>query len=88
MPKSIAAIGPQALTLAQAEGLEAHARSIAARLNARTDPVDFRLSAITLDEKSVVQRSRAIEQEREIAIYDLLEANVFKPDGSPAAPII
>ena len=31
--KSIAAIGPQALTLAQAEGLEAHARSIAARLN-------------------------------------------------------
>jgi histidinol dehydrogenase len=31
--KSIAAIGPQALTLAEAEGLEAHARSIAARLN-------------------------------------------------------
>jgi len=48
--------------------------------------VDFRLSAITLDEKSVVQRSRAIEQEREIAIYDLLEANVFRPDGSPGGP--
>jgi histidinol dehydrogenase len=31
--KSIAAIGPQALTLAEAEGLQAHARSIAARLN-------------------------------------------------------
>ncbi len=31
--KSIAAIGPEALTLAQAEGLDAHARSIAARLN-------------------------------------------------------
>jgi histidinol dehydrogenase len=30
---SIAAIGPEALTLAQSEGLEAHARSIAARLN-------------------------------------------------------
>jgi histidinol dehydrogenase len=30
---SIAAIGPDALTLAEAEGLEAHARSIAARLN-------------------------------------------------------
>jgi histidinol dehydrogenase len=30
---SIAAIGPDALVLAQAEGLEAHARSIAARLN-------------------------------------------------------
>ncbi len=48
--------------------------------------MDFRLTAITLDEKSVVQRSRAIEQEREVAIYDLLEANLFKPDGSPGGP--
>lgn len=31
--KSIAAIGPEAIVLAQAEGLEAHAASIAARLN-------------------------------------------------------
>ncbi|HKU64620.1 MAG TPA: histidinol dehydrogenase [Rhizomicrobium sp.] len=31
--KSMAAIGPQAVTLAQAEGLDGHARSIAARLN-------------------------------------------------------
>jgi len=31
--KSMAAIGPDALTLAQSEGLEAHARSISARLN-------------------------------------------------------
>jgi len=31
--RSIAAIGPDALTLAEAEGLDAHARSIAARLN-------------------------------------------------------
>jgi uncharacterized protein (UPF0262 family) len=46
----------------------------------------FRLAAITLDEKSVVQRSRAIEQEREIAIYDILEANVFKPEGSAGGP--
>jgi len=30
---AIAALGPQAITLAEAEGLEAHARSIAARLN-------------------------------------------------------
>jgi uncharacterized protein (UPF0262 family) len=48
--------------------------------------VDFRLTAITLDEQSVVQRSRAIEQEREVAIYDLLEANLFKPDGSAGGP--
>jgi histidinol dehydrogenase len=33
--KSIAAIGPDALVLAESEGLDAHARSIAARLNRR-----------------------------------------------------
>lgn len=48
--------------------------------------MDFRLSAITLDERSVVQRSRAIDQEREVAIYDLLEANLFKPEGSAGGP--
>jgi len=31
--KSIQELGPEAITLAEAEGLEAHARSIAARLN-------------------------------------------------------
>jgi uncharacterized protein (UPF0262 family) len=46
----------------------------------------YRLSAITLDEASVVSRTPAIEQEREVAIYDLLEANVFKPEGSPGGP--
>ncbi|HEX4117739.1 MAG TPA: UPF0262 family protein [Rhizomicrobium sp.] len=48
--------------------------------------MDFRLSTITLDERSVVQRSRAIDQEREVAIYDLLEANLFKPEGSAGGP--
>jgi uncharacterized protein (UPF0262 family) len=48
--------------------------------------VDYRLSAIALDEASVVQRSRAVEQEREVAIYDLLEANLFHPEGSPGGP--
>ena len=46
----------------------------------------YRLSAITLDEATVVTRTPAIEQEREVAIYDLLEANVFKPEGSPGGP--
>jgi histidinol dehydrogenase len=32
-PRTIAALGPEAIALAEAEGLEAHARSIAARLN-------------------------------------------------------
>ena len=48
--------------------------------------MDFRLTAITLDERSVVQRSRAIEQEREVAIYDLLEQNSFRLEGSDHGP--
>jgi len=47
---------------------------------------DYRLSAIDLDVASVVHRSRAIEQEREVAIYDLLDANSFQLEGSPGGP--
>jgi histidinol dehydrogenase len=36
-PGTIAALGPEAITLAEAEGLQAHARSIAARLNRRRE---------------------------------------------------
>jgi uncharacterized protein (UPF0262 family) len=46
----------------------------------------FRLIAVTLDERSVVRRTREIEQEREIAIYDLLEGNDFHPAGSAGGP--
>ena len=46
----------------------------------------FRIVNITLDEQTVVRRTREIEQEREIAIYDLLEANHFVPEGSPGGP--
>jgi uncharacterized protein (UPF0262 family) len=44
------------------------------------------LSAIVLDERSIVRRTREIEQERDIAIYDLLESNSFTPEGSPGGP--
>ena len=37
---SLGAIGPQAVTLAEAEGLQAHARSICVRLNQKTDRKD------------------------------------------------
>lgn len=47
---------------------------------------DYRISSIELDERTVVRRTREIEQEREIAIYDLLEANVFKPIDSGGGP--
>jgi uncharacterized protein (UPF0262 family) len=48
--------------------------------------MDHRISAIALDEKSVISRTPAIEQEREVAISDLLEANRFKPKGSATGP--
>lgn len=50
------------------------------------DSSSFRLCAIELDEHSVVRRTREIEREREIAIYDLLESNAFRPAGSPGGP--
>ncbi|MBV9046250.1 MAG: UPF0262 family protein [Alphaproteobacteria bacterium] len=46
----------------------------------------YRLTAVTLDERTIVRRTREIEQERDIAIYDLLEANSFKPANSPGGP--
>jgi uncharacterized protein (UPF0262 family) len=46
----------------------------------------FRIAAIELDEKSVLRRTREIEQEREIAMFDLMEANSFAPAGSHGGP--
>jgi uncharacterized protein (UPF0262 family) len=47
---------------------------------------DHRLAAVTLDETSVLRRTREVEQERQIAIYDLLESNSFQPAGSDGGP--
>jgi uncharacterized protein (UPF0262 family) len=51
-----------------------------------TEPSSFRLASVELDERTLVRRTREIEQEREIAIYDLLEANSFVPRGSAGGP--
>jgi uncharacterized protein (UPF0262 family) len=48
--------------------------------------MNFHLCAITLDEASVVQRGQTIEQEREVAILDILDANSFRVEGSDAGP--
>ena len=53
---------------------------------AMTDTDSFRIVSLHLDEKSLVRRTREVEQEREIAIYDLLEQNSFTPRGSPGGP--
>ena len=47
---------------------------------------NFRIDAITLDDTTVAPRSPEIEQERNVAIYDLLAANHFRPEGSPGGP--
>jgi uncharacterized protein (UPF0262 family) len=50
------------------------------------DPSPYRLVAIELDERMFARRTREIEQEREIAIYDLLESNSFAPRNSEGGP--
>ena len=40
---------------------------------------DPRISRITLDEATILWRNADIEQERRIAIFDLIEDNSFKP---------
>ena len=40
---------------------------------------DQRIKAITLDERTITWRNADIEQERRIAIYDLIEDNRFAP---------
>lgn len=47
---------------------------------------DHKIAKITLDERSVVRRSADIEHERAIAIFDLLEDNVFKPVADLGGP--
>ncbi|MGZ8300105.1 MAG: UPF0262 family protein [Rhodoplanes sp.] len=45
-----------------------------------------RLVGITLDEESLDPGGRDVEHEREVAIYDLLEDNMFAPVGHEGGP--
>ncbi len=45
---------------------------------------DPRIANITLDEATIIWRSADIEQERRIAIFDLLEGNYFCPQRAHA----
>lgn len=44
-----------------------------------TTSPDHRIVAIDLDERTIVWRNADVEQERRVAIFDLLEGNSFKP---------
>lgn len=45
-----------------------------------------RIVAVTLDEESIGRSGPDIEHERAIAIYDLVEKNVFEPDNGASGP--
>jgi uncharacterized protein (UPF0262 family) len=45
-----------------------------------------RLVAVTLDEKSIGRSGPDVEHERAVAIYDLIEENMFAPVGEEGGP--
>jgi uncharacterized protein (UPF0262 family) len=42
---------------------------------------DPRIIDVKLDERTIIRRNDDVEQERKIAIFDLLEGNHFQPEG-------
>jgi uncharacterized protein (UPF0262 family) len=50
------------------------------------DDPNARIVAVTLDEDSIGRSGPDIEHERAIAIYDLVEKNLFAPVGAEAGP--
>ncbi|WP_315835651.1 UPF0262 family protein [Bradyrhizobium prioriisuperbiae] len=50
------------------------------------DDTRNRIVAITLDEESIGRSGPDIEHERAIAIYDLVEKNLFAPEGAAGGP--
>jgi uncharacterized protein (UPF0262 family) len=50
------------------------------------DRTKHRLQSVEIDEQSLAAVSRDQEQERQIAIFDLLEENYFAPEGAEQGP--
>lgn len=51
-------------------------------MTAKAPPANHRLVDVQLDERTLVRRSADIEHERKVAIFDLLEQNIFSPIGA------
>lgn len=47
---------------------------------------DHRLASVDLDETTLPSGTAEIEHERRVAIFDLIEKNVFHPDGAGGGP--
>ena len=52
----------------------------------RDEDANNRIVAVTLDEESIGRSGPDIEHERAIAIYDLIEKNLFAPEGASEGP--
>jgi uncharacterized protein (UPF0262 family) len=50
------------------------------------DPATLRIVAIELDERTILWRNADVEQERRVAIFDLLEGNHFAPCSGVPGP--
>lgn len=50
------------------------------------DRSNHRLQSVVLDETSLASASRDQDHERQVAIFDLLESNYFRPEGAAAGP--
>ena len=48
--------------------------------------IEQRLASVDLDEATLPSATAEIEHERRVAIFDLVEKNVFSPDGADAGP--
>ena len=51
-----------------------------------TDAADTRLRSVVLDEGSLPPAGKAVDDERQQAISDLLEENTFRPEGGEGGP--
>jgi len=47
---------------------------------------DHRLATVALDEATLPSATAEIEHERRVAIFDLIEKNVFEPEGAGGGP--
>jgi uncharacterized protein (UPF0262 family) len=51
------------------------------------DPIaSHRLQSVEIDDASLAAASRDVEHERQVAIFDLLEDNSFRPEGAEHGP--
>lgn len=50
------------------------------------DRDSHRLRSVDIDEASLAPASRDVEHERQVAVFDLVEANYFRPDDAPPGP--